>query len=83
MGSTPSGPTRLTTYHGGVRLVGMNPFREGTTVQLKSGGPVMTVDGVHRDGEVSVCWYEEVKGTVMRVRCRAEAFRVVRPAEKE
>lgn len=32
-------------------------FEKGSVVQLKSGGPKMTVDAVYADGDVRVVWF--------------------------
>ena len=34
------------------------PFKEGTIVQLRSGGPRMTVEDTRRDKYVGVAWFE-------------------------
>jgi uncharacterized protein YodC (DUF2158 family) len=33
------------------------PFKKGDVVQLKSGGPRMTVEAVFPDGDVRVAWF--------------------------
>lgn len=34
------------------------PLAEGTLVQLKTGGPVMTVEDIRRDGIVATVWFD-------------------------
>lgn len=39
-----------------------NTFEDGTVVQLKSGGPLMTVEGYNRDTDRFICeWFVDGK----------------------
>jgi uncharacterized protein YodC (DUF2158 family) len=39
----------------------MSEFEEGSTVQLKSGGPIMTVSGKQTDGSYWCVWFNQSK----------------------
>lgn len=49
----------------------MNEFKEGDTVQLKSGGPVMTVDSDQGDGTVWCIWFSTAKDGTSEVKGNA------------
>lgn len=40
-------------------------FKPGDVVQVKSGGPKMTVDVVIKDGEVTCVWFDD-QGNLLR-----------------
>jgi uncharacterized protein YodC (DUF2158 family) len=42
----------------------MADFKKGDVVKLKSGSPSMTVEEVHKNGQLSCIWYDKETNTI-------------------